>query len=380
MAALDQFPAVAILGPRQVGKTTLALSIAASLSPPPTYLDLQSPTDVAKLSEPELYLESHTDRTVILDEIQRMPEFFSILLGVIDKRKRAGQRAGQFIILGSASLDLLRQSSETLAGRIAYVLLPGLQIDELSPGELPSLWLRGGFPDSFLAPDEEKSLLWRQNFIQTYLERDVPQFGMRVPASTLRNFWTMLAHANGGLLNLSKLAMGISMSVPSATRYLDLLEDLFLVRKLHPWSINTGKRLVKSPKVYIRDSGILHALLKIQTVDDLLGHPVVGSSWEGFVIETILSDLPPWVSPSFYRTAAGAEIDLVLEGRNKQRIAIEIKRTGAPALTKGFLIGCEDVMATERYFVYSGKERFSLSRDTVVVPVHQISHELKSKF
>lgn len=380
MAALDQFPAVAILGPRQVGKTTLALSIAASLSPPPTYLDLQSPTDVAKLSEPELYLESHTDRTVILDEIQRMPEFFSILRGVIDKRKRAGQRAGQFIILGSASLDLLRQSSETLAGRIAYVLLPGLQIDELSPGELPSLWLRGGFPDSFLAPDEEKSLLWRQNFIQTYLERDVPQFGMRVPASTLRNFWTMLAHANGGLLNLSKLAMGISMSVPSATRYLDLLEDLFLVRKLHPWSINTGKRLVKSPKVYIRDSGILHALLKIQTVDDLLGHPVVGSSWEGFVIETILSDLPPWVSPSFYRTAAGAEIDLVLEGRNKQRIAIEIKRTGAPALTKGFLIGCEDVMATERYFVYSGKERFSLSRDTVVVPVHQIGHELKSKF
>jgi len=374
---MQQFPAVGILGPRQIGKTTLALQLAEAINPEPIYLDLESPTDLNKLTEPEFYFEEHKDRPIILDEVQRIPEVFATLRGVIDRRRRAGHRVGQFLILGSASLDLLRQSSESLAGRISYATLSGLKPNEIAPGDFDNLWLRGGFPNSFLSLDNNTSFNWRQEFISTYLERDVPQFGSRIPASTLRQLWTMLAHIQGGLLNLSRLAAGLGVSVPAVGRYIDLLEDLFLVRKLQPWASNVGKRLVRAPKAYIRDSGLTHTLLKIKDYDDLLGHPAVGGSWEGFVIENLLADLPSWASPYFYRTSAGADIDLLIEAGNKKVIAIEIKRSISPSLSKGFLIGCEDVAATHRYFVYSGKERFRISRDVTAVPLTMMIEDLK---
>ena len=374
---MRQFPAVGILGPRQIGKTTLALQIAQAISPEPIYLDLESPTDLDRLKEPEFYFEEHKDRPIILDEVQRSPEIFATLRGVIDRRRRAGHRVGQFLILGSASLDLLQQSSESLAGRISYATLSGLKPTEIAESGFDNLWLRGGFPNSFLSADNNSSFNWRQVFISTYLERDVPQFGSRIPATTLRQLWTMLAHIQGGLLNLSRLASGLGASVPAVSRYIDLLEDLFLVRKLQPWASNVGKRLVRAPKVYIRDSGLTHNLLKIKDYDDLLGHPAVGGSWEGFVIENLLADLPSWASPHFYRTSAGAEIDLVIEAGNKKVIAIEIKRSLSPSLSKGFLIGCEDVNATHRYFVYSGAERFRMSKEVTAVPLKMMIEELK---
>jgi uncharacterized protein len=277
-----------------------------------------------------------------------------------------------------ASLDLLQQSSESLAGRISYATLSGLKPTEIIASGFDDLWLRGGFPNSFLSADNNTSFNWRQVFISTYLERDVPQFGSRIPASTLRQLWTMLAHIQGGLLNLSRLAGGLGASVPAVGRYIDLLENLFLVRKLQPWASNVGKRLVRAPKVYIRDSGLTHTLLKIKDYDDLLGHPAVGGSWEGFVIENLLADLPSWASPHFYRTSAGAEIDLVIEAGNKKVIAIEIKRSMSPSLSKGFLIGCEDVNATHRYFVFSGSERFRISKEVTALPLTMMIDELKT--
>lgn len=374
---MKHFPVVSILGPRQVGKTTLALEIAKTTSPHAVYLDLESVSDVAKLTEPELYLQTHQDRLIILDEVQRLPGIFTTLRSVIDKRKREGNKACQFLVLGSASLELLRQSSESLAGRVSYLPLTGLKPTEIPVKNQDALWLRGGFPDSYLADHDTQSFTWRQSFISTYLERDVPQFGSRIPAATLRNLWTMLAHVQGGLLNQSKLAGGLGVSVPSIHRYLDLLGDLFLIRKLQPWSANVGKRLVKSPKVYIRDSGVMHALLKIQDMDDLLGHPAVGYSWEGFVVENLLGNIPSWASSYFYRTSAGAEIDLVIEVGNKKRVAIEIKRSLSPSVSKGFQYGCEDVKATHKYFVYPGKERFSLTNDVEVVSLIEMMRELK---
>jgi predicted AAA+ superfamily ATPase len=374
---LKQFPAVGILGPRQIGKTTLAFQIAEKISPEPIYLDLESPSDVAQLSEPELYFDSHSDRTIILDEIQRTPEIFTVLRGVIDKRRRAGQKTGQFLILGSASLDLLQQSSESLAGRIAYTKLTGLKATEIDNDEKDKLWLRGGFPESFLAESNNNSFEWRQNLITTYLERDIPQLGFRISASVLRNFWTMLANVQGGISNMSRIAAGLGISVPTANRYLDLLEDLFLVRKLQPWSVNIGKRLVRTPKIYIRDSGITHTLLKIRNQDDLLGHPVLGGSWEGFIIENLLSVLPDWVIPYYYRTAAGAEIDLVLEINHQTRIAIEIKRSLTPAVSKGFSAGSDDIQATHKYFVYPGKNSYMISSDVKVVPLDEMMKEIR---
>ena len=375
---LRTFPAVAILGPRQVGKTTLAHLIAAEISPEPIYLDLEIASDLAKLNEPELYFENNEDRTIILDEIQRVPEIFATLRGIIDRRKRAGKKSGQFLILGSASLDLLQQSSESLAGRISYAKLSGLKATEIRADETDLLWLRGGFPDSFLSENEPDSFQWRQSFISTYLERDIPQFGVRIPSFTLRQFWTMLANIQGGILNLSRLAGNLGVSVPTVGRYLDLLDDLFLVRKLAPWSSNIGKRLIRSPKVYIRDSGLTHALLKIKDFDELISHPVLGGSWEGYIIENLVSSLPEWVSFYFYRTAAGAEIDLVIEINQKKIVAIEIKRSLSPSLTKGFIIGCEDIKATHKYFVYPGKEKFPLSKEVSAIPLLEMMKELNA--
>lgn len=376
---LEEFPAVGLLGPRQVGKTTLAEEIAKSVSPEPIYLDLESPADQARLNDPESYFELHRGKLIILDEIQRFPGLFNILRGVIDRRRREGHRTGQFLILGSASLELLKQSSETLAGRIAYKELSGFTTSEISKTEQDRLWLRGGFPDSFLAKNDEASLRWRLNFISTYLERDVPQFGPRIPAATLRRLWTMLAHNQGEQINVAKLGASLDVAAPTAKRYVELLEDLLLIRTLRPWSGNVGKRLVKSPKVYIRDSGLTHALLNLTTLDDILGHPVIGSSWEGFVIENLLCSLPIGATSWFYRTSAGAEIDLVIEFSGKKKYAIEIKRSVAPTLSKGFHLGCEDVKATHRYIVYPGKERFPISKQVTALSLIDMIAELNGK-
>lgn len=375
---LEEFPAVAVLGPRQVGKTTLAETIGHSLSTEPIYLDLESPSDRAKLNEPELYFELHNGKLIILDEIQRVPELFQILRGVIDKRRRQGFKNGQFLILGSASLELLKQSSESLAGRIAYKELSGILISEINHTDQDQLWLRGGFPDSFLARNDQASLRWRVNFISTYLERDVPQFGPRIPATTLRLLWTMLAHSQGGQLNIAQIGANLGVAAPTAKRYIELLEDLLLIRTLRPWSGNLGKRLVKAPKIYIRDSGLTHALLNLTSIDDLLGHPVVGASWEGFIIENILSCMPIGASAWFYRTSAGAEIDLVIELSSNRRYAIEIKRSLAPTLSKGFHLGCEDIQATDKFVVYSGKECYPATHDVMVIPLVDIMNKLKN--
>ena len=378
---LREFPAVALLGPRQVGKTTLATEIAKTINPDSLYMDLESPIEQAKLNQPEEYFERYKGKLVILDEIQRVPELFSVLRGIIDRRRREGFRTGQFLILGSASLDLLKQSSESLAGRIAYRELSGLTVNEIDKKDKAAqdrLWLRGGFPDSYLSASDEASLRWRLNFISTYLERDVPQLGPRIPAATLRNLWTMLAHLQGGQLNTAQLGAGLDLSLPTVKRYIELLEDLLLVRTLRPWTGNVGKRLVKSPKVYIRDSGLTHALLNLTTFDDISGHPVLGPSWEGFVIENIISALPENFKPWFYRTTAGAEIDLVIEKSDQEKYAIEIKRSMAPSVSKGFHLGSEDIGATKQFIIYPGSERFKVNKTVEAISLIEIMQELQN--
>lgn len=371
---LKQYPAVALLGPRQVGKTTLAHAIGESVDS--VYLDLESAADRAKLSDPELYLADHEDRLVILDEVHRVPDVFQSLRGLIDRGRRKGRRAGRFLLLGSASIDLLRQSGETLAGRIAYLELTPLDVLEVDAKDRDRLWVRGGFPDSFLAPNEGRSLSWRENFIRTYLERDVPQLGPRIPAETLRRFWVMLAHTQGGLLNAAALARGLGVDGKTIAKYLDLMVDLLLVRRLTPWHRNVGKRLVKSPKVYVRDSGVTHALLGLGTKEDVLGHPVVGLSWEGFVIENLLSVAPERAQASFYRASGGAEIDLVLTLPGRKPWAIEVKRSLDPRPAKGFHSACKDVKPEARFVVYPGTERFSILKGIEALSVADLAADI----
>lgn len=350
--SLQHQAGVVLLGPRQVGKTTLARDIAESREA--VYLDLERRADRQILEEPDLYLDEQAGRLVVIDEVQLVPDLFQTLRGQIDQRRRQGHRTGQFLLLGSASNTLLQQSAESLAGRVTYHELNPLMVPEVAADARSALWLRGGFPDSLLASSDRASLTWREDFIRTYLERDIPSFGLRIPAETLRRFWTMLAHEQGGLLNAAKLAANLGVSGQSVARYLDLLVDLMLVRRLPPWHANTGKRLVKSPKVYIRDAGLAHALLGIETREDLLGHPVVGGSWEGFCIENLLAAAPRGTEASFYRSSAGAEIDLVLKLPGGALWAIEIKRTTSPKLTRGFHIAAEALGAAVRILVYSG--------------------------
>jgi predicted AAA+ superfamily ATPase len=367
---LRHFPAVALLGPRQVGKSTLALSVAAKLREQAVYLDLELPSDRAKLSDPELYLAQYEDQLVILDEIHRLPGIFQTLRGLIDRRRRGKKRNGHFLLLGSASIDLLQQSAESLAGRIDYEELTPLSIEEVDKkaGDADSLWVRGGFPDSFLAESDQLSYDWRTAFIQTYLERDVPALGPRIPAETLRRYWQMLAHNQGQMLNAAQIASALGVSGTTVARYLDIMVDLLLVRRLQPWTANVSKRLVRTPKVYVRDSGLTHALLGIHDKEELLGHPVVGFSWEGWVLENILNELPASTHSSFYRTAAGAEIDLVLELGSKQRWAIEVKRSlSDPSPSKGFYIGCADIHATRQVVIYPGEETYKLNAKTEVM-------------
>lgn len=359
--ALGRQAAVALIGPRQAGKTTLALQIGDRHGA--VYLDLESRADRAKLADPALFLGRHEDRLVILDEIHRAPDLFQDLRGLIDQGRRKGRRTGRFLLLGSASMDLLHQSGESLAGRIEYVEMGPLDVLDVgrTRSEVERLWLRGGFPDSLLAASDADSLAFRQNFVRTYLERDVPQFGRRVPAETLGRLWTMLAHGQGTLLNASRLAMGLSVTSPTVSSYVDLLVDLLLVRRLPAFHANIGKRLVKSPKTYVRDSGLVHALLGIEDHDRLAGHPVVGPSWEGFVIENLLSVVPPRTMAGFYRTAAGAEIDLVLELPGGHGLwAVEIKRSLAPALGKGFHIARADIAPARSFVVHAGTEDYPL--------------------
>lgn len=369
---LDQTPAVVLLGPRQAGKTTLALELADTR--PSIYLDLESETDRNKLTEPELYLSSHQDKLVILDEIHRLPGLFSILRGLIDKARRNGKKSGQFLLLGSASLDLMQQSSETLAGRIAYVELGPFDITEIEDAD--QLWLRGGFPDSNTAASDRTSFNWRRNFIRSYLERDIPQLGPRIPAETLRRFWTMLAHVQGGLLNSASLARGLDVDNKTITRYLDLLVDLLLVRRLPAWHGNTSKRLSKSPKIFIRDSGLVHALLNITDQESLLGHPVLGASWEGFVIENLSLLLPSQTLSSFYRSSGGAEVDLVLEFAGSQTWAIEIKRSLSPKVSRGFHSACEDLHPDRKLLVYPGDDRYPLGHEIEAIGFEQLAREI----
>ena len=430
LQALSRQASVALIGPRQVGKTTLALEIGKQLNA--LYLDLEAIEERDKLSDPSAFLTAYEDRLVILDEIHRVPDLFLTLRGLIDQGRRHGQRTGRFLLLGSASLDLMRQSGESLAGRISYIDMtplsvlevptdgivaptPGTGVSSLPPegaqpvlgrpgagivaptlgtgvSSLPpegaqpvlgrpgagieTLWIRGGFPDSFLAHDDRQSLDWRKDLLRTCLERDVPMFGSRIPAETLRRFWTMLAHNQGALHNASRLATGLEVSSQTVSRYTDLLVDLLLVRRLQPYHANVGKRLVKSPKVYVRDSGLLHALLNIETRDALLGHPVVGASWEGFVIENLINAAPAFTVPGFYRTSGGAEIDLLLELPGGERWAIEVKRSRAAKPARGFYEACEDLKPARRFVVHGGLERYPISADVEAIGMRELAETL----
>jgi predicted AAA+ superfamily ATPase len=375
--ALAETPAVALLGPRQVGKTTLALDIARRQ--PAVYLDLESEADRAKLAEPELYLPQHEDKLVILDEIQRTPQLFRSLRGLIDAGRRRGRGQGRFLVLGSASIDLLRQSSESLAGRIRYLELAPLDAGEVGRERLDALWLRGGFPESLLADSDAASLRWRTDFIRTYLERDIPQLGPRIPAETLRRLWTMLAHQQGGILNAAALARALAVDGKTVAAYLDLLVDLLLVRRLAPWHGNVRKRLVRSPKVYVRDSGIVHALLGVADREALLAHPVAGGSWEGLAVESLIAAAPAGAEAYFFRTAAGAEIDLLLKlPARRKPWAIEIKRGLAPQLERGFHLACTDVRPDRRLVVYGGTERFPLAEGVEAAPLMALCEQLSA--
>jgi uncharacterized protein len=343
---LRVFPAIAILGPRQSGKSTLVKMLAEKITPF-VYVDLQNYEDLNKLSDPNLFFEVNRDAVICLDEIQLVPQLFSALRSAIDKHRRNGR----FILLGSASQALIQRSSETLAGRIGLIEISPFHINEVSNEPEYSLqryWLRGGFPESYLSQTDSDSMLWLENFIRTYIERDIPQLGFQIPAAHLRRLLMMCAHNQGQLLNASKLGEALGLTHPTIRRYTDLLEQTYILRTLQPYMANVKKRIVKSPKIYIRDSGILHRLLLIADFNSLMGNPVFGASWEGLVLENIIVNMPEW-SPFFYRTAAGNEIDLVLLRGNK-KIAIECKASSAPQLTKGWWDALADV-SPEKAFV-----------------------------
>lgn len=367
-----------LLGPRQVGKTTLAHTMAGDRAS--VYLDLESPLDREKLRDPVFYLQEHQDKLVVLDEVQRLPELFATLRGLIDQGRRRGKTSGRFLLLGSASTDLLRQS-ETLAGRVAYLELGPFDVLELPHKrgqDQKTLWVRGGFPESFLARTPADSLAWRADFIRTYLERDIPQLGPRIPATTLYRFWTMLAHVQGGLFNAAQLARGLAVDGKTIARYLDLLVDLMLVRRLQPFQANIGKRLVKSPKVYVRDSGIVHALLGIGSYDALLNHPIIATSWEGFVIENLVAAAPQRTVPLFYRTAAGAEIDILLEIPGHGLWAIEVKHGLSAHPAKGFFLACDDLKPSRRYVVHSGTDRYKVAKGLEAIGLRDLAALLAS--
>lgn len=372
-------PAVVLLGPRQVGKTTLARRIAADWPTGAVYLDLERPADRLRLAEADAYLREQHGKLVVIDEIQHAPDLFQVLRGIIDERRAAGDGHGHFLLLGSAALELMRQAAESLAGRVAYLDLAPLTLDEATPAGIDenTLWLRGGFPESLLAADDPASLDWRRDFIRSYLERDVPMFAPRLPVATVGRLWTMLAHLQGAPLNQARLAGSLGVSSPAVGRYVDLLADLKLVRRLPPWTGNLGKRLTKAPKLYIRDSGLVHALLELGTRDQVLGHPVAGASYEGMVIENLIEAAGERRTACYFRTADGAEIDLVLERGGRPEMAIEVKRSTAPSPDRGFGIACDDLGIDERYVVYPGSERFPLRQGAQAVGLGELMDRLR---
>lgn len=370
---LQKSPVVALLGPRQVGKTTLARMVADDMTKASLHLDLERPSDRNKLADAELFLRGQARKLTILDEAQRLPGLFAVLRSLVDERIRAGERSCQFLVLGSASRDLMRQSAESLAGRISYLELCPLGLGEIGAGrrrpDVDRLWQRGGFPGSFLAKTDADSILWREQFVRTYLERDLPQLGLRVSPELHRRLWSMLAHGQGTPLNAARLAAGLGVSGPTVRHHIDVLTELFLVRQLVPWSGNSTKRLVKAPKVYVRDTGLAHQLAGIPDLDTLLGHPLCGPSWEGFVLECVLAYLPSTWRASYYRTSAQAEIDLVLEGPRRQVLAIEVKRSLAPTLSRGFHLGFADVQATRGFCVMPAGSAFPMAPKVEAMPL-----------
>ncbi len=364
--ALASMPVVALLGPRQVGKTTLALEIANKTGKEASYLDLELDSDLAKLSDPEAYLRRFQNKLLIIDEVQRQPDLFRLLRGLVDIRKRAGEKVGQFLLLGSASRDLIQHSSESLAGRIRYLELQPFNLIDIHHQQpvsidIERLWFRGGFPDSYLAESDDASWNWRGDFIASYVEKDIPFMGPQISSTTMKRLWSMLAHNNTQQINYSKLGESLSVSYKTIKSYVDTLTDFYMLRQIQPWSGNTKKRLVKSPKIYLRDSGLAHRFLNISDFESLLGHPAIGASWEAFIIENILNNISNKWRVSFYRTSAQAEIDLVLEGPQNETWAIEIKRSSAPKLSKGFHFACDDINATRKFVIYNGEENFPLS-------------------
>ncbi len=371
LSSLGQFPIVGLVGSRQTGKTTLARALAKKWKTKTVYIDLELPSDAAKLDEPEFYLEHHKDKLVILDEIQRKPDLFPLLRSLVDKDRKNGR----FLILGSASPDLIRQASESLAGRIIYHELTPLTMSEIKSDtkKMRELWHRGGYPRSFLASSEKTSFSWREAFINTYLERDIPLLGIKIPTAQLRRFWQMLAHMHGHTWNASQIAKSMDISAPTARHYLDILQDIFVVRQLQPFYQNIKKRLVKSPKIYLRDSGILHTLLRIRNMEELSGHPSLGFSWEGWVIEQILSTIPSSWGSYFYRSSGGAEIDLVLQADRGAPIAVEIKYSAAPKLQKGFWNAFVNLKCKKGFVIYPGKEFYPIRKNIFALPINMLN-------
>lgn len=369
-------PAVVLLGPRQVGKTTLAKIMAKNIDS--IYLDLEDFEDLLKLKDPKAFLSFHRNKLVILDEIQRVPDLFMVLRGLIDKNRQEGRDTAQFLLLGSASMDLLRQSSESLAGRLSYLEMTGLNEWEVGSDNhnTRTLWLRGGFPNSYLAKNDDRAMEWLEDLIKTYLERDIPQMGFRIPAARLRRLWTMLAHLQGETVNYSKLAANLEIDSKTVTTYIDILTDLLLVRCIEPWYVNVKKRLVKSPRYYVRDSGLLHRLLGIKDYNALLSNPILGKSWEGFVIENIHSVIPRLAKTYFYRTAAGAEIALVIKMPDEAIWAVEIKHGVAPKLGKHYSQTCDDVGATHKFVVYGGDDEFPISDNIWMISLPKLMEKL----
>ena len=371
---MDRLPAVAVLGPRGVGKTTLAGEVGAVRES--VYLDLENLLTREKLSDLKLYLSAHADKLVILDGVQFAPGLFRELRGVIDGYRRRGRRAGHFLLLGSASRDLLGQSDESLAGRVSYMELAPLDVTEIGPEDGERLWMRGGFPESFLVETEEVGAAWREDFIRDYLERYIPQMGPRIPSRVLYRFLAVLANEQGRLFNASRLARTLEVDGKTVARYLDLMVDLMLVRSLRPYGVDVGKRLVRSPKIYVRDSGLVHALLGLSGGESVLGHPVVADSWEGFVVENILRVAPERAQAGFYRTSTGAEIELVLEMPGGELWAVGIRYGLNPKPGRGFRNACEDLNPDRRFVVYSGATRYPVNDNAEAIGLEDFCREL----
>ncbi len=371
---LENFPSVAILGPRQCGKTTLAHEIQSLWATESRYLDLERRSDCVKLDDCVGYLEPLEDKLIILDEVQTRPRLFPEIRGLIDSGRRRGIRSGRFLFLGSASYELLHQSGESLAGRIAYLELTPFRVNEVGPEDIDRLWNRGGFPDSFLASSGAISMDWRAQFMETYLARDLNLLEKVGPLPAMRDLMQMAAHLHGQVLNVSQLVKSHEFTRASINHYLDLFEQTFIIRRLPPFLVNVGKRIIKRPKLYIRDSGLLHQLHGIDDDDALRGHPMRGVSWEGFVIEQIIAYLPDWV-PYFFRTSNGAELDLVMV-RGKRRLAFEIKVSTAPTVSKGFYFAKEDVNAEKAFVISRCDETWETSEGVIYTHLADLKNVL----